>query len=236
MKENKSRDSIVEVNGLSHSYDSKPVLENISFRISKGDFVAVLGRNGAGKTTLVKILLGLVPLQKGTVKILGSNPGSKGLRIGYVPQKPMIEKSFPGTVREILVASGADPSQDLNLPGIHELLDKRFSSLSGGQQQKVLIALALGSSPELLILDEPTVGVDMLSQSDFYSLLKSINSEKNTTIMIITHDVGVVSKHVKSVLCINRSTCCHGAPYEVRKLLSKVYGEDFGVFHHHHDD
>lgn len=217
--------SLLSVSSLSFSYGENKVLDNISFEIKEGDFIALIGPNGSGKTTLVKLLLGLLTSSHGDIKLL--IPKSK---IGYVPQRYTIDKNFPGTVQEIL---SSDDGEVVKQTRIKDLLPKKFISLSGGQQQRVLIALALQKNPRLLILDEPTAGVDIQAQQEFYDLLKQLN-KKGITIILVTHEVGVLSSLVKNVLCINHKICCMGKPKEMPKLLKQMYGEHF--IHHHHNN
>lgn len=215
---------MIEVKDVSFAYHQVPVLDSISLSIKKGDFVAIIGPNGSGKTTLLQLLLGKLKPTKGTITLFGKPAESidDWGNIGYVPQRITVDKLFPGTVQELL---GTDtPPKTL---GITELLQKQFSKLSGGQQQRVLIALALMEKPELLILDEPTVGIDLESQQGFYKLLKHINEDHGVTILFVTHDVGMIHSHFKNVICLNRSICCQGPAEETDKLLKQVYGDQF---------
>ncbi len=218
--------NLVSVSGLSFAYSDNIVLENISFEIKEKDFIAVIGPNGSGKTTLIRVILGLLSPTKGEINM--SIPRDK---IGYVPQRYTIDKNFPGTVKEILSAKAP-----VKAVGIQNLFNEKFVSLSGGQQQRVLIALALQQNPLLLILDEPTAGVDVKAQQSFYDLLKKLN-KSGITVILVTHEVGVISSLVKRVLCINHRICCIGSPREVPKLLKNMYGQHFVHHHHggHHD-
>ena len=216
---------ILSVSSLSFSYGEHKVLENIHFEIEEDDFIALIGPNGSGKTTLVNLLLGLLSPSQGEVKLSISKN-----KVGYVPQRYTIDKNFPGTVREIL---SSESGEVVKQTGIKDLLSKKFISLSGGQQQRVLISLALQKNPKLLILDEPTAGVDVKAQHAFYDLLKKLN-KKGITIILVTHEVGVLSSLVKKVLCINHTVCCMGHPKELPKMLKQMYGEHFVHHHHHH--
>lgn len=230
VKKLSSEKNLITVSSLSFSYGENTVLKNISFEIKEKDFVAIIGPNGSGKTTLIKIMLNLLEAGEGNVKL--SVPKE---RIGYVPQRYTIDKNFPGTVEEILSVNNNDNNNNnIKQAGIVDLLKKKFVSLSGGQQQRVLIALALEKNPKLLILDEPTAGVDIKAQQSFYDLLKELN-KKGITIILVTHEVGVVSSLVKKVLCINHKICCMGKPKEIPKLLKQMYGEHFIHHHHGHD-
>ncbi len=227
----------LEMDGLSFAYDGNIVFKDVDVRVEEGDFVAVIGPNGSGKTTLVKIALGLIRPQEGAVRLFGVPVGDFrdwGL-IGYIPQKSEFDRNFPGSVRETLALKGGKPDGKLmKLLDIERLLERRFSELSGGQQQKVLIALALSSKPKLLILDEPTVGVDVSALQNFYSILKRLNREMGVTIVLVTHEVGMIQSYVKSVFCISRDFSCRGPADEMEEMLEKVYGKSFGM-HRHRD-
>ena len=226
----------IRVNELSFSYEGKSILKDISFSANKGDFLAILGPNGAGKTTLMKLLLGFLTPDAGTIEILGSKrPDKIRKKIGYVPQRFSIDRQFPATVRELFQhASTSRSFQSLcDHLGLEGFLDQQFISLSGGQQQRVLIGLALLREPEVLILDEPTVGVDRKTQESFYSLLKHLNKTHHLTILLVTHDVGMVPAVAKHVLCINHTTCCFGEAKDAEHLLSDMYPTGHHPHHHH---
>jgi zinc transport system ATP-binding protein len=220
---------------LSFRYDNQSVLKDVSFTIEEGDFVAILGPNGGGKTTLAKLIIGLLPMQKGTLEIYGKSVQKNKSPIGYVPQKYNIDRLFPGTVEEILNAIGRQ--EILNELGIESLLRKKFVELSGGQQQRVFITLALQNKPRILILDEPTVGVDIKTEHEFLEMLTRLNKEHHITILLITHDVGMVPKIANKVICINHHMCCQGLSADSDKLLKCVYDASIeehrhGVHHH----
>jgi len=215
--------NLISVSSLSFSYGENKVLEGVSFNIQENDFIAIIGPNGSGKTTLIKILLGFLAPTAGSISL--SLPRNK---IGYVPQHYTLDRNFPGTVDEILPLKN---QKVIEQAGIENLLRKKFTSLSGGQQQRVLIALALHQSPKLLVLDEPTAGVDIRAQQSFYELLRELNKQ-GITIILVTHEVGVISSLVKKVLCIDHKVCCLGNPKEIPYLLKKMYGQNF-VQHHH---
>ncbi len=215
---------LISISSVSFSYGEISVLEKVSFNIKKGDFIAIIGPNGSGKTTLLKLLLGLLSPTKGKIDL------SPEVKIGYVPQRYMIDKNFPGTVKELL---SSIPKKILKQVDIENLLPKKFVDLSGGQQQRVLIALALQQQPTVLMMDEPTAGVDVNTQQNFYVLLKKLN-ESGMTILLVTHEVGVVSALVKNVICINHKICCMGEPRDLPKMLQELYGPHFIHHHQHH--
>ena len=216
-------EAIVEFKDVTFSYNGRSALEHVSTHIDRGDYVGLIGPNGAGKTTLVKILLGLLQPKSGTVKLFGKDirKFKDWHKIGYVQQKATnFDPTFPVTVREVVAMGrfavrgagrllGARDHDMINdaieMVGIYSLAHHHIGELSGGQQQKVFIARALASEPELLILDEPTTGVDANSQHEFYHFLHDLNSHHNLTLILISHDTDIVSTHVSKLLCINRT-------------------------------
>lgn len=223
----------INVNSVRFSYRDSPLFDNLTFEIKEGDFVAVIGPNGAGKTTLLKMLLGLIKPQSGSVMLFGRDLSKfeDWSNVGYVPQKISIGKLFPGTVEEIL-SDKLENKEVNNLLGVTDLLGKRYIELSGGQQQRVLVALALQKKPKLLFLDEPTVGVDSLTQQQIYGLLKDLNKNEKTTILLVTHDVSIVPLICKSVLCINKTAYKYSSAKNTGKIVKEVYGGDFAVHHY----
>jgi zinc transport system ATP-binding protein len=223
---------IVVLRGVSFAYDGTPVLADIDLTIKEGDFLAVIGPNGSGKTTLVKIILGLLQPAEGKVELFGKPPGSlsdRG-RIGYVPQKAThIDPFFPASVEEVVgmalladsrprAAAGRERRgrvlRALGIVGMGEFGKWPIGRLSGGQQQRVFIARALVTSPRILFLDEPTTGVDAETQTSFYDMLDRLNRQEGLTIVLITHDIGIVNKHVTSVACLNQRLAYHGTHAE----------------------
>lgn len=227
------------------------VLEAITMRVEEGEFVSVVGPNGAGKTTLLKVILGLVAPQRGEVRVFGRPPRDLGrdrARIGYVPQVEEIDLRFPLRVIDVVLMGrygilglGRRPRREdrraaleaLELVGIRELAGKLIGELSGGQRQRAFLARALAAKPKLLLLDEPTTGVDPAASESFYELLRKIQ-EKDVTVLMVTHDVGVVSRYVDKVACINRRLVVHGRPEEVvtSEALAEMYGCAALFFHH----
>ena len=195
-------ENVIEVKNLSYSYtNQEKILENISFTISKGDLVAIVGHNGSGKSTLIKILLGLLEHKKGKISI------SK--KRSYIPQKVNQDNNFPGKVGEILDLECCDcglRDEVLKSLDVKKFVNKQFKTLSGGQQQRVLIALSLLSNPEILILDEPTVGVDSQTQKGFYNLLKKLNKERNLTILFVTHDTHDAKSYFSKIIHVGDKT------------------------------
>ncbi|MFV1956774.1 MAG: metal ABC transporter ATP-binding protein [bacterium] len=244
----------IEVRDLYFNYGGNLVLEDISFEVLKGDFLALIGPNGSGKSTLVKIILGLLSPDRGSVKLLGQDVKAfqEWNRIGYIPQKATdLDPLFPASVREV-VAMGLLSSMKfprfmkrgtldaidgaLALVGMEEFRSRRIGALSGGQQQRVFIARALASEPSILILDEPTTGVDAATQTQFYDMLDHINREKMITLVLVTHDIGVVTKHVNKVACLNRSLVFHGDHEEFCNSVqaARLFGPEVHIICHKH--
>ena len=226
-------DIVVQLKGVSFSYNGEKALDNIDLDIKRGDFLGIIGPNGSGKTTLLKIILGLVKPQKGSVTV-------SGVRIGYVPQRAGANVTkFPISVEEVVGMGGATQrviSESLEEVGMKEHKKKLLKELSGGQQQRVFIARALAEKPQLLVLDEPTVGVDADSQAKFYELLKELNKKHNLTLILVSHDVDVVAHEVSEIACINSKLVCHGKPHDVLKsdFMEKLYGKDLRFVVHGH--
>jgi zinc transport system ATP-binding protein len=211
---------IINVDNLSYYYDSFPSLDHVSFSVEKGDFLGIIGPNGAGKTTLFQCILGILNNFSGEISLFGSNIKQNKkvlLRIGYVPQKKSVEQTFPATVSEI-VSLGV-MGRDIKKESIESAIDfvelgayrnKRIGELSEGQQQRVIIAKALVKQPELLILDEPTTGIDSVAQNKFYDLLTRLNKDRGITIVWSSHDMNAVEKLASKVACIDRKLFFHG--------------------------
>lgn len=247
------KQSAISAQNVSFKYGNEYALENINFEINQGDFVGIIGPNGSGKTTLLKIILGLLSSESGKITIFGKTVkvGSH-TEIGYIPQKiTQIESRFPITVYEVVMLGRVNKKNlfrsitkqdhaiiEKSLEDVDMLAhkDTLITDLSGGQQQRVFIAKALASKPKLLILDEPTVGVDQGSQDKFYKLLQKLNKEDGLTIIIVSHDTDVIITEVSAVLCLNKTIVCHLSPKDFIKhdYFEKVYGEHKKPVVHHH--
>lgn len=224
---------VVEVHEVDLSYGSDSVLHNISFTIDQGEFVGLLGPNGAGKTSLLRVILGLNKPTQGHVHWPNSPT------IGYVPQRGSLRDSpVPMSVLDVVnLGSGGHSRlsrQALTKVDMVAEAGKRFSQLSGGQQQRVLIAKALAADPSILILDEPTVGIDDASQTAFYQLLRKLQSQ-GMTILMVSHDVDVVLDLVTRVICVNRKLVYDGTPehFEPDTYLPRDHPVRHQHLHHH---
>jgi zinc transport system ATP-binding protein len=249
--------NLIDLQDISFHYGDGYVLEDITFSIPQGAFVGLVGPNGSGKSTLIKIIFGLLKAQKGSVHIFGKKMSKfhDWSKIGYVSQKAnSFNSGFPASVFEV-VSMGLTSKlglfkfmktndrkavmDALQLVGMSDFASSNIGELSGGQQQRVFIARALVSQPEILILDEPTVGVDANSTSDFYELLGKLNKDNGITLLLVTHDIGTITDKVTHVACLNKTLHFHGETNEFEQFnereLSGFYGHHVHVLSHDHD-
>lgn len=220
--------TLIELKDVSFQYDYTQVLKNISFTVKEGDFLALLGPNGSGKSTLLKLILGLLKPVNGQIELFGEACTAFKNRevIGYVSQKSnAFNSGFPATVAEV-VRSGltkkvglfkrmpkdadAQVLEALAAVGMEQFAQRNIGQLSGGQQQRVFIARALIAKPKLMILDEPTVGIDHENVQAFYDMLAQLNEEQGITMILVTHDVDTVSNRISHVACLNQTIHFHG--------------------------
>ena len=239
-------DRAIEIGNLSFAYPGTPVLENVQLAIKRGDFVCMIGPNGGGKTTLLRLVLGLLVPTRGTVQVFGQTPLAARRRIGYMPQHVQLDPQFPVRALDVVLMgclrpghigpfTRADKSRAataLREVGLADFAKRPFSALSGGQRQRVLIARALACEPELLLLDEPTANLDPLVQDEMNELLRRLN--ERLTIVIVSHDVGFVVRHVKTVVCVNRDVVVHAADAVTGDSIRSLYGHDVRLVQHGH--
>lgn len=217
------------------------ILDRVSFDVAAGEAVAIVGPNGSGKTTLMKAMLGLVPFQ-GDIRILGVSPAGLSpvaRRIGYVPQHLDFDRTMPITVEELLSVHLAEhrngaTARALAAVGVADLQYRMIGVLSGGEFQRVLLALALLNNPEILFLDEPASGVDTEGVAEFYGLIQTLRAQKNMTIIMVSHDMDVVFRHATTVLCINHALICSGAPHDAlsAQTMRRLYGTEQALYSH----
>jgi zinc transport system ATP-binding protein len=242
----------VEVRDARVSFDGQPVLRGVNLHIPKGQLVALIGPNGSGKTTLLRALVGLQPLDAGEIKLFGTANLQKGLqRVGYVPQRLTLDRSFILSVREFLALrlqetrnwfwQGHRRTDELIQAtladiGVAGLFDRPLAQLSGGQLQRVLIAFSLLKQPELLLLDEPTAGVDTPGEKTFYELIGDVQKKHHLTVVLVSHDLSMVYKHASWVYALNGVICCEGSPEHVMNAesLKQAYGIHVSPYEHHH--
>jgi zinc transport system ATP-binding protein len=240
--------ALVELAAVAYAYGGTPALDDVTFTVERGDFFGIIGPNGSGKTTLLKIMLGLLAPTGGAARLFGVAPGAfrDWRRVGYVPQTARLDPTLPMTAGEVVASglvSGLGPLQRLGrdgrqrtleslaLVGMDKHVSARVGRLSAGQQQRVLIARALVSDPELLVLDEPTGGVDPAVQSSVYRLLRELHADRGVTLVLVSHDVGVVAKAVSRLACLNGSVIFCGPPagFFGDEPLTRLYGSVVGV-------
>ncbi len=243
---------IVEIRDVSVRYPNGVLaLDGINIDVDDKDLIALIGPNGAGKSTLIKVILGLIKPTTGTVRLLGSEDLIKNLKyVGYVPQSAQArDVNMPFSVFETVMlgrtpqaglfhGTGAKDRQKveevLKLFGILELKDRKIGQLSGGQSQRVFLAKAMVADPKLLLLDEPTSGVDTSSKAEFYQTLERLNKETGITVILCSHDIGVITKIANRVLCINRSQffCGENADFNASAEIHKVYNHPVEIIDH----
>ena len=239
---------IVEIKAVTCGYEKQRVLTDVSLRIMPGDFVGLLGPSGSGKTTLLRTVLGAVDLYEGEVLVNGIATSRKRPRVGYVPQLETIDWNFPVTVQEVVMMGRTMENrlfpwyrkeekelaaEMMGRLGILELAERHIRELSGGQQQRVFLARALVSSPDLLLLDDPTSGVDIKTRDDVMHLLHDLNHE-GVTIIITTHEINAVAVHLPWVVCLAGRILAEGPPSEVitTEVLKMTYGAEMPVIHY----
>ena len=229
--------AIIEIQGLWAGYDGHAVLEDVHFEMFPGDYVGVIGPNGGGKTTLLRVVLGLLPTMRGTVRVLGQTPSEARERLGYVPQVSKSDRDFPISVwdvvrmglpkRGFLQANRLSDQQrseverSLRQADVLDLAKRSFNQLSGGQRQRVLIARALATKPDILVLDEPTASVDSQSTARLYDLLAELN--QHLSILLVSHDLMAISTYVKTIACVNRRMVYHNQKTVTKDMLDIGY-------------
>lgn len=235
----------LHVHHVSLRYGDATILEDVSFDLGAGEFLAVVGPNGAGKSTLVKVALGLKAPQKGHALIFGEPAGVEPKRVGYVPQLKTFDRTFPATAEELVItglrrswparvrpAESAAARSALERVGAGALARRPLARLSGGELQRAYLARALVRRPELVLLDEPATGVDFLAEHDLYDLLESYQVDTGATVVMVTHDLSAARYHASQVLVINRRVHGYGRPEVV--LCEECLEQAFGHRHHAH--
>lgn len=237
----KNKTPVIAVENLFFSYRTTSVLSRVSFRIEEGEFIGIIGPNGGGKTTLLKLLTGFLKPDSGTISVFGKTPvlrSGDSIGLAYVPQAMRFDKDFPISVEEVVLSGllsrlpwygkfqasdRAEAKQALEEVGLADFAQSAFGTLSGGQAQRVLVARALVSRPKILLLDEPTAGVDTQAEADIYAILKKLKGK--ITILMVTHDLNAAVDHVERILCVQG---------HVFSLLPREICEHFslGLYHH----
>ena len=237
-----SQDTILYLDGVSVSFDGFQALNNLSFYVMAGELRAIIGPNGAGKTTIVRVVLGLMAPDRGTVV------RRPDLVIGYMPQNLHIDKTLPLTVGRFLVLGSGRRRyseelkfQILDEVGVGGILETPVQAVSGGEFQRVVLARALLRDPDLLVLDEPSQGIDVTGQADLYRLITRIRDRRGCGVLMVSHDLHLVMADTDEVVCLNHHVCCAGHPETVTndpsyiQLFGKQVAGALAVYQHHHD-
>tara|TARA_A100001037_G_scaffold54561_1_gene46883 strand:+ start:483 stop:1271 length:789 start_codon:yes stop_codon:yes gene_type:complete len=232
-------EALIEVRGASVHHNGHATLDNVDLAVCAGEIVTLIGPNGSGKTTLVKVALGLTKVDAGGVH------RKSGVRIGYMPQHLTVDLTLPLTVRRFLSLREAGSERDaldaLAEVGVEYVIDNPFQTLSGGEARRVLLARALLGQPDLLVLDEPSAGVDVMGQGELYDLIRKIRDQRGCSVLLVSHDLHLVMAATDQVLCLNHHICCAGQPEAVAQhpeylaLFGTELRHSLAVYTHDHD-
>lgn len=225
---------LLKLEHISKSFNGRQVLDNVSLTLGNGEITTLIGPNGAGKSTLVRVILGLLQADSGSIT------RSKSLNIGYMPQKIAIDPTLPLSVcRFLQLANTAHQAchQALERVGIGHLITAPIQSLSGGEMQRALLARAMLRKPNLLVLDEPVQGVDIAGQNALYRLIDQLSSEIGCAVLMVSHDLHIVMSSSNRVICLNQHICCQGMPEQVQSdpAYQGIFGQATAIYTHHHD-
>lgn len=231
-------EALVAIENLTVRFDDRPVVDRVSLALHRGDIITIIGPNGAGKTTLIKAVLGIQAATSGRIQ------RARGLVIGYVPQHLSLESTLPLSVQRFMLLSGqplAACVAALERTGVSHLLKASVHHLSGGEQQRLLLARALARKPDLLVLDEPAQGVDINGQAALYDLIRQLRDELNCGVFMISHDLHLVMAATDKVICLNQHVCCSGHPADIShdpafiETFGRPVAESLAVYHHNHN-
>ncbi len=232
-------EKIVSIKGLWICRAEHAVLEDINLELVAGDFLGLIGPNGGGKSTLLKAMLGLIKPDRGSISLFGLPPAAARSRVGYMPQKTVFDQSFPINVLDVVLMGRYSRTglmhrygqmdrqaalKALEAVGMQDRAMREIGALSGGEQQRVFVARSLVSDPELLLMDEPTAGVDSAQQTDFYDLLCHLNRNLQIAIVLVSHDVTAISKYVSKIACLNQRLYYHDSKELSNDDIEKAYG------------
>jgi len=230
---------LISARAIVLSRGGRTLLQDVDIDVSPGEIVTLIGPNGAGKTTLVRVLLGILPPNRGEVRRKAE------LSVGYVPQRLEVDRSIPLTVGRFVGLGRRSPSAEIEAVlaevGAQALLERQLNELSGGELQRVVLARALVRSPELLVLDEPVRGVDYAGEAELYTLIGRLRSERGLGVLLVSHDLHIVMAQSDRVICLNHHVCCSGVPRSVAqhpeyaRLFGPQASRAIGLYQHHHD-
>ena len=231
--------SLLSAAAIDLAYAGQRVLRGVSLSIAKGEIVTIVGPNGSGKSTLLRVLIGALKPDKGSVT------RAAGLKIGYVPQRLHIDPTLPLTVRRFLDLPKPVPQGDaiaaLDRAGVPGVIGQQMASLSGGQFQRVLLARAVLGGPDILMLDEPTQGLDQPGSASFYRQIEELRNRLGCAVLMVSHELHVVMSASDRVICLNGHVCCEGTPEVVsaapayRELFGTGTGGALALYRHDHD-
>jgi zinc transport system ATP-binding protein len=227
--------SLLQSTDITIKYKDRLILTDVNFAIEKGEIVTIVGPNGSGKSSFLKALVGVEPIAKGKIT------RAKNLTIGYVPQRLTLDKSLPLTVDGFLSLTASRASSVANHVNIDALRTLQLADLSGGELQRVLLVQALQSDPDILVLDEPTQGLDQPATADFYTLLELLQKETGCAVLMVSHELHVVMSRSDRVICLNGHICCEGTPSvvasapEYRALFGEGTKGALALYRHQHD-
>lgn len=240
-----SSQRVIDLEGVTARYDGPIVLQDVTLALNAGEFLGLVGPNGGGKSTLLKVILGLLVPSHGRVRVLGTEPVRARRRVGYVPQHVDFVRDFPISARGVVLMGRlgrgtpllgyrrhdrAVAMSSLQEVGLTEIADRPVGQLSGGQFQRVLIARALATEPEILLLDEPTANLDPRAERDLFELLKGLN--RRMTILVVTHDIAFVSEYVTRVACLSGELVCHTTEPLTAETIERLYGRPIRFVQH----
>jgi len=229
-------EEVVGIGNVSVNYDRVLALDDVSLSINAGDFLGIIGPNGGGKTTLLKVILGLITPEQGTITVIGKPPAQSRPSIGYVPQHNIFDRDFPisvwdtvlmgrygktGLLRHYNRLDRLAAREALSDVGMLEARQRQIGWLSGGEQQRIFIARALVAEPRLLLLDEPTASVDAVAQTEFYELLSEL--KKRMAVVLVSHDISAISVYVDKIACLNHQLVYHGSKEISDEVLEATY-------------
>lgn len=247
-------EKVLEIRNMYFAYDKKYILEDVNLDVFRGDFLAIVGPNGSAKSTLLKIILGILKAQKGRVDLLGRpiEEFNQWSKIGYISQRVRnFNQSFPATVEEVVGANlygqmgffkffrkkdREKIREALNIVNMGQHQGDLIGNLSGGEQQKVFIARTLISRPEIIFMDEPLVGIDVQAQEQFYGLMEKLNKDLGISLVIVSHDIGVITNRANRVACVgNKKVFTHASvDFNQEDYIREAYGENSSILHHKH--
>ncbi len=226
-------DILLEVKNITVGFEKNSnILENISFEVKKGELISLIGLNGSGKTTLLKTIVGLIKPKNGSIKRHTKN-------IFYIPQKIDLDTSFPLNVREFCQLFGTeDYEKYLEAVGMQKFLNSKVSTLSGGEYQRVLLAISLSQKPDLMLLDEPVAGIDISGEQSFYKLITDLKKEYDVSIILVSHNINLVVKNTDKVICLAHNICCSGSTKKVKESpeFKEIFGKYLEPYHHGHEN